>query len=207
MRGESDRQAHLMLAETPELFVPEAHPLRRIKPIVEAALRRMSRLFNELYAERGRPSIPPEQLLKASLLVAPYSVRAERQFCEQLRYNILFRWFLDLNLDEAPFNASTLSKNRQRLLDAEATRAFPWEVVAEARRRQLLAADHFTVDGTLIEAWASQKSYRPRDEREPPSCGGRKLRYIGRERNRLWLEFTAAAYNLVRLAQLETVAA
>ena len=172
MRGERERQANIMLAVTPEAFVPDDHPLRRIKPLVDECLERLSPRFEEMYAKRGRPSIPPEHLLKGSLLIALFSVRSERQFCEQLRYNLLFKWFLDLNVDDEPFNATTFSKNRERLLEAEVARAFFAEVVAEAGRRRLLSDDHFSVDGTLLEAWASLKSYRPRDEQEPPSTPG-----------------------------------
>ena len=172
MRGEAERQATLMLGLTPDGFVPKDHPLRRIKPLVDSALRRMSPLFDELYASGGRPSIPPEHLLKSSLLMAFYTVRSERQFCEQLRYNLLFKWFLDLNVEDEPFHPTTFTKNRERLLEADVARVLLKEVVKEARRRRLLSADHFTVDGTLLEAWASHKSYRPRDE-GPPQGGGR----------------------------------
>ncbi len=172
MRGEAERQATLMLGLTPDGFVPKDHPLRRIKPLVDSALRRMSPLFDELYASGGRPSIPPEHLLKSSLLMAFYTVRSERQFCEQLRYNLLFKWFLDLNVEDEPFHPTTFTKNRERLLEADVARVLLKEVVREARRRRLLSADHFTVDGTLLEAWASHKSYRPRDE-GPPQGGGR----------------------------------
>ncbi len=106
------------------------------------------------------------------MLIALFSVRSERQFCEQLRYNLLFKWFLDLNVEDEPFNATTFSKNRERLLEAEVARAFFAEVVDEAGRRRLLSDEHFSVDGTLLEAWASLKSYRPRDEQEPPASGG-----------------------------------
>ena len=172
MRGETERQSTLMLGLTPEGFVPRDHPLRRIKPLVDSALGRMSPLFDEIYAAGGRPSIPPEHLLKASLLMAFYTIRSERQFCEQLRYNILFKWFLDLNVEDEPFHPTTFTKNRVRLLEADAARVLLKEVVREARRRRLLSADHFTVDGTLLEAWASHKSYRPRDE-QPAKGGGR----------------------------------
>ena len=172
MRGDRERQANIMLAVTAEAFVPDDHPLRRIKPLVDECLARLSPRFEEMYAKRGRPSIPPEHLLKGSLLIALFSVRSERQFCEQLRYNLLFKWFLDLNVEDEPFNATTFSKNRERLLEAEVARAFFSEVVGEAGRRRLLSDDHFSVDGTLLEAWASLKSYRPRDEQEPPSSGG-----------------------------------
>ena len=163
MRGDAERQANMLLAVTPDSFIPEEHPIRRIKPIVESALARLSSLFDGMYADRGRPSIPPEHLLKASLLIALYSIRSERQFCERLRYDLLFKWFLDLNVSDEPFDASSFSKNRERLLAYDVPRAFFAEVVAEARQRRLLSADHFTVDGTLLEAWASLKSYRPRD--------------------------------------------
>ena len=162
-----------LLAVTPDSFIPDDHPIRRIKPIVDAALRRLSPLFDTMYSTEGRPSIPPEHLLKASLLIALYSIRSERQCCERLRYDLLFKWFLDLNISDEPFNATTFSKNRERLLAASVARACFAEVVAEARRRRLLSADHFTVDGTLLEAWASLKSYRPRDDQNPPSGGGR----------------------------------
>lgn len=171
MRGESERQATMLLGLTPDGFVPKDRPLRRIKPLADTALRRMSPLFDEIYTDSGRPSIPPEHLLKASLLMAFYTVRSERQFCEQLRYNLLFRWFLDLNIEDEPFHLTTFTKNRERLMDADAARVLVKEVVKEvvkeAGRRRSLSADHFTVDGTLLEAWASHKSYRPRDERPP----------------------------------------
>ena len=108
----------MLLAVTPDSFIPEEHPIRRIKPTVESALARLSSLFDGMYADRGRPSIPPEHLLKASLLVALYSIRSERQFCERLRYGLLFKWFLDLNVSDEPFDASSFSKNRERLLVA-----------------------------------------------------------------------------------------
>ena len=163
MRGESERQATMMLGLTPDGFVPKDYPLRRIKPLAESALRRMSPLFDEIYASGGRPSIPPEHLLKSSLLMSFFTIRSERQFCEQLRYNLLFKWFLDLNVEDEPFHPTTFTKNRERLLEADAARV----LLKEARRRRLLSPDHFSVDGTLLNAWASHKSYRPRDERPP----------------------------------------
>ncbi|MDA0352500.1 MAG: IS5 family transposase [Chloroflexi bacterium] len=188
MRGDREHQAEMLLALTPDQLVPADHPIRRIKPIVEAVLTRLSPLFDEMYAERGRPSIPPEHLLKASLLIALFSVRSERQFCERLQYDLLFKWFLDLNVADPAFNPTTFSKNRERLLRHEVADAFFAEVVAEARSRRLLSADHFTVDGTLLEAWASLKSYRPRDEHDdpPPGGGGRNpdVDFRGQRRNR-----------------------
>ena len=139
MRGKAERQATLMLGLTPDGFVPEAHPLRRIKPLVDSVLARMSPLFDELYAAGGRPSIPPEHLLKSSLLMACYTVRSERQFCKQLRYNLLFKWFLDLNVEDEPFHPTTFTKNRERLLEGDAARVLLKEVVREARRRRLLS--------------------------------------------------------------------
>ena len=178
----------MLLAITPDQLVPADHPIRRIKPLVEAVLARLSPLFDEMYAERGRPSIPPEHLLKASLLIALFSVRSERQFCERLQYDLLFKWFLDLNVGDRSFDPTTFSKNRARLLRHEVADAFFAEVVAEAKRRRLLSADHFTVDGTLLEAWASLKSYRPRDENDDAGshAGGRNpdVDFRGQRRKR-----------------------
>ena len=144
MRGETERQATLLLGLTPEGFVARDNPLRRIKPLVDSALRRMSPVFDEVYAAGGRPSIPPEHLHKSSLLMACYTIRSERQFCEQLRYNILFKWFLDLNVEDEPFHPTTFTENRERLMQADpcssqgqaAARVLLKEVVREARRRE-----------------------------------------------------------------------
>jgi transposase len=124
-----------------------------------------------MYAEGGRPSIPPEHLLKACLLIALYSIRSERQFCERLRYDLLFKWFLDLNIMDKTFDASVFAKNKARLLEHNVAREFLGQVVEEARRRRLLSEDHFTVDGTLLEAWASLKSFHPKDDVKPPTGG------------------------------------
>jgi len=172
MRGDTARQANILLALTPDQVVPADHPIRPIKRMVDAALARLSPRFERMYAATGRPSIPPEHLLKGLLLMALFSVRSERQFCEQLGYNLLFKWFLDLNVDDAPFDHSTFSRNRERLLGHEVTRAFCEEVRREAERQHLLSREHFSVDGTMLRAWASQKSYRPRDEDGPPAGGG-----------------------------------
>jgi transposase len=130
-----------------------------------------------MYSRRGRPSIPPEHLLKASVLIALYSVRSERQFCERLQYDLLFKWFLDLNIADPAFDATTFSKNRERLLEHEVARQFFEAVREEARAQDLLSDDHFTVDGTLLEAWASLKSLRPREDNDdspaPPGSGGK----------------------------------
>ncbi|NJK42602.1 MAG: IS5 family transposase [Aquincola sp.] len=163
MRGHVDPQSHLFSYFSPEARVPAGHPLRSIKAYTESALEQIRPLLDRLYSEIGRPSIPPERLLKAQLLIALYSVRSDRLFCETLDYNILFRWFLDMNLEEASFDASTFSKNRERLAREDVALKFFDAVVREARRLNLLSDEHFSVDGTLIEAWASLKSFRPKD--------------------------------------------
>ncbi len=147
----------------PETRVPPDHPLRNIKAMTDKILATLSPEFDRMYAELGRPSIPPERLLKSSLLIALYSVRSERAFCEELDYNLLFRWFLGMNLVEPSFDATTFTKNRERLLKHRVGQALFDEVVLEADRRGLLSDEHFTVDGTLIEAAASLKSFKPRD--------------------------------------------
>jgi transposase len=171
MRGKAETQVTMLSLVTADQLVPEDHPIRQIKPMVDNALRELSPTFTRMYAETGRPSIPPEHLLKACLLIALYSVRSERQFCERLQYDLLFKWFLDLNIIDPPFDASTFSKNKERLLEHEVARGFLGVVLDEARRRKLLSEDHFTVDGTLLEAWASLKSFHPKngDDGTPPT--------------------------------------
>ena len=152
MRGKVDRQVIMLSSLTPEQLVPQDHPIRHIKPIVDQAFAELSPVFSRMYAEVGRPSIPPEHLLKACLLIVLYSIRSERQFCERLQYDLLFKWFLDLNIMDPAFDASTFSKNKERLLEHQVARELLGEVLAEAKRRKLLSEDHFTVDGTLLEA-------------------------------------------------------
>lgn len=171
MRGHVDPQASMFSYFSAESRVPAEHPLRAIKGDADAVLGSLSRQFDELYAEIGRPSIPPERLLKASLLIALYSVRADRMFCEMLDYNILFRWFLDMSLEERGLDQSNFSRLRERLDKTDLACRFFDAVVREARKRGLLSDEHFTVDGTLLEAWASTaKSLRRKDG--PPSDGG-----------------------------------
>jgi transposase len=172
MRGTTDRQA-AFTAITPDQKVPRNHPIRRIKALVEPILKGLSPVFEEMYAVIGRPSIPPEHLLKATLLMTLSSVRSERQSCERLEYDLLFKWLMDLNLEDAAFDASTFSKDRERLLTHDVAGRFMQAVLEEAGRRRLLSEEHFTVDGTLLEAWASLKSFRPKDEQDPPPGGGR----------------------------------
>src|SRR3972149_8272204 len=153
MRGKEEKQITMLSALTPDQLVPQDHPIRRIKPIVDQSLKELSPTFNRMYADLGRPSIPPEHVLKASVLIALYSIRSERQFCERLESDLLFKWFLDLNIEDPAFAASTFSKNRARLLEHNVTRQFFSAVLREAWRRALLSDEHFTVDGTLLEAW------------------------------------------------------
>jgi transposase len=166
MRGRDTKQSSMLCLMSPEERVPADHPLRRIKKTTDEVLKRLSPLFDEMYASGGRSSVPPERLLKAMLLMALYSVRSERMFCEQLNYNLLFRWFLDMDMVEEAFDPTTFSHNRERLLAHDVAKEFFGTVVREAKRRDLMSADHFCVDGTLIEAWASMKSFRPKDEKD-----------------------------------------
>jgi transposase len=156
---------------SPEDRVPQDHPLRRIKALADGSLRSLSRTFDRMYAKEGRPSIPPERLLKAQLLIALYTIRSERLFCEMLDYNILYRWFLGMSLDERSFDATSFTKNRDRLLQHDVAGRFLQAVVAQAQAAGLLSDEHFTVDGTLVEAWASLKSFRPRDDTDG-GCSG-----------------------------------
>jgi transposase len=172
MRGQVDPQSSMFTYFSPESRVPTEHPLRGLKRYADTVLRSMSAEFDRLYADTGRPSIPPERLLKASLLIALYSVRSDRMFCEMLDYNILFRWFLDMSLDERGLDQSSFSRLRTRLVGEDTARTFFDAVVQQARRQNLLSDEHFTVDGTLIEAWASvAKSVHPKDGGPPPGGG------------------------------------
>lgn len=171
MRGHADPQGALFSYVSLERRIPEDHPLRAIKAQMDAALAAMSADFQAMYSHTGRPSIAPERLLKATLLMALYSVRSDRLFCETLDYNLLFRWFLDMDLESHAFDHSTFSKNRERLIEHDIAKRFFAQVVQQARARSLLSDEHFTVDGTLIEAWASFKSFKPKDG-PPPGPGG-----------------------------------
>ena len=152
MRGSFDSQPMIIAYINLEKRIPREHPLRKIKPMADQELKRLSPLFNEMYSHTGRPSIPPERILKSLLLIALFSVRSERQFCEQLDYNLLFRWFLDLELSDECFDPTVFTKNRERLMEHEVGRRFFDAVVRQARGAGLMSDDHFTVDGTLIEA-------------------------------------------------------
>ena len=159
MRGTTNLQVTMLSTLTSDSLIPDDHPIRRIKPVVEAVLADLEPEFDAMYAATGRHSVPPEQLLKATVLMALYSIRSERQFCERLRYDLLFKFFLDLNVDAEGFDHSTFSKNRERLLKQEIADRFFAAVVKQAHLRRYISGEHFSVDGTLLEAWASHKSW------------------------------------------------
>jgi len=163
-----------------EELIPPDHPIRRIRRVVDAVLAELDSVFDGMYASSGRSSVPPETLLKATVLMALYSIRSERAFCERLNYDLLFKWFLDLRIDEAAFDPSTFSKNRQRLLTHDVADEFFAAVVGQAKLRRYLSSDHFSVDGTLLEAWASHKSFKPKDGPPPPDPG------VGRNAEVAW---------------------
>jgi len=177
MRGDDEQQEAIFSYIGLEQRVPKDHPLRAIRQMMDAALRGLDGEFDELYARRGRPSIAPEKLLRAQLLQVLYSVRSERQLMEQLDYNLLFRWFVGLNIDDPVWDTTVFSKNRERLIEGEVAEQLLLAVVEQARARDLLSEEHFTVDGTLIQAWASRRSFR--EKPQPPDKGtgarGRKL--------------------------------
>jgi transposase len=172
MRGTDHQTGYLCGYVNPETMVPPDHPLRAIRPLVNAALERLSPDFDQIYAPIGRPSIPPEQLLRALLLQAFFTIRSERQLMEQLTYNILFRWFAGLSIEAPVWDVTVFTKNRERLLEGDIAHGFLQAILADPQVERLLSDDHFSVDGTLIEAWASMKSFRPKDgSGEPPGPG------------------------------------
>ena len=171
MRSNDNQRTSIWTTLSPEEAVPIDHPLRPIRTMVNGILAELSPQFAKLYARRGRPSIPPERLLRALLLQALFSIRSEPLLLEQLRYNLLFRWFVGLGMDDPIWNVSTFSKNRERFLDGEISEQFFTKVLAIARDANLTSDEHFTVDGTLLEAWASHKSFKPKDKGGPPTSG------------------------------------
>src|SRR5688500_6583795 len=164
MRGEKQSQVSVTCLINVETMIPVNHPIRTIKRLLNEVLARMDAHFDEIYAANGRPSIPPERLLMAKVLMALYSIRSERQFCERLQYDLLFRWFLDLNPDETTFDHSTFSQNQSRLLKHKVADLFFAEVVWLAKNRGWLSDQHFSVDATLVESWASLKSFKPKKD-------------------------------------------
>jgi transposase len=173
MRGDDKQQLSVFSYVSPEQRVPHDHPLRPLRTLTDEALQQLRRRLSKLYARTGRPSIAPERLLRALLLQVLYSVRSERMRMERLDYNLLFRWFVGLNMDDAIWDATVFTKNRQRLLAGDIADAFFVAVLKQARQRNLLSDEHFTVDGTLLEAWAGQKSFRRvDDDDQPPASTG-----------------------------------
>jgi transposase len=173
MRGADVEQSGMFSYVSLESRVPQNHPLRGVRALLDEALRAMSRDFERVYAKDGRPSIPPERLVRASTLQVLYSIRSERLLCEQLDYNLLFRWFVGLSIDEPIWDHSSFTKNRDRLIEAKVARKLLRRVVRKARAAQLLSNEHFSVDGTLIESWAAVKSMRRRDGQDDPPGPGR----------------------------------
>ena len=185
MRGTPDPQLAMLTTLSTEELIPPDHPIRKIRVVVDAVLAELDPIFDEMYATSGRRSVPPEMLLKATVLMAMYSIRSERAFCERLNYDLLFKWFLDLRIDQPAFDASTFSKNRQRLLAADVADEFFAAVVRQAKLRRYISSDHFTVDGTLLEAWASHKSFKPKDgpPSEPPAGRNSEVAWHGEKRS------------------------
>lgn len=171
MRGEKQSQVSVTCLINVETMIPSEHPIRTIKRLLNEVLTQMDAHLDEIYAANCRPSIPPERLLLAKVLMALYSIRSERQFCERLQYDLLFRWFLDLNPDEATFDHSTFSQNQQRLLQHKVADLFFAEVVWLAKNRGWVSDQHFSVDATLIEAWASLKSFKAKKDRRDGGPG------------------------------------
>ncbi len=158
----------VMVSSTADEFIPPGHPIRKIRKIVDEVLTAMDGEFAAMYAAGGRPSVPPEALLKACVLMGLYSIRSERQFCERLNYDLLFKWFMDMSITQPAFDPTTFTKNKTRLLSHNIAARFFAVVVDQARLRNYVSSDHFSVDGTLLDAWASHKSFQPKD---PPAGG------------------------------------
>jgi transposase len=206
MRGDDQQQAAMFSYLSPEARVPHDHPLRAIRAMVEAVLKELSPQLDRLYAQIGRPSIAPEKLLRALLLQVLYTVRSERLLMEQLDDNLLFRWFVGLNLDDPVWDPTTFTKNRERLLAGDVAQAFFEQVLAQAREHQLLSDDHFTVDGTLIVAWAGQKSFKstgaPALPDPPDDPGHPSINFRGERRtNATHASTTAPAARLYKKAK------
>ena len=225
MRGGDHEPDAMFSYVSMEDRIPPDHPLRAMRGLIDTALREMSPRFTLLYAKTGRPSIAPEKLLRAQLLQILYTIRSERLLMEQLDYNLLFRWFVELSMDDTVWDATVFTKNRERLLAGDVARALLEQVVAEARARHLLSSEHFSVDGTLIEAWARLKSFQRKDAPAGPSPDDalsqrlrmrieeifgwlktvgllRKTRHRGTARVEWMFVFSLAVYNLVRMRNL-----
>src|SRR5829696_8846931 len=185
MRGAPDPQLSMLSSLSTEDLIPPDHPIRRIRVVVDAVLADLDEVFDGMYAAGGRASVPPETLLKATVLMAMYSIRSERAFCERLNYDLLFKWFLDMRIDQAAFDATTFTKNRKRLLDHDVADEFFAAVVRQAKLRKYVSSDHFSVDGTLLQAWASHKSFKPKDgpPTDPPAGRNAEVQFHGAKRS------------------------
>jgi transposase len=185
MRGSTDPQLAMLTTLSTEELVPVDHPIRKIRVVVDAVLAELDPVFDGMYAAGGRHSVPPETLLKSTVLMAMYSIRSERAFCERLNYDLLFKWFLDMRIDQPAFDATTFTKNRQRLLDHEVADEFFAAVVRQAKLRRYMSSDHFSVDGTLLNAWASHKSFKPKGGPPTPPSAGRndEVQWHGQKRS------------------------
>ena len=184
MRGTPDPQLAMLTTLSTEDLIPADHPIRRIRVVVDAVLGELDPVFDEMYAAGGRRSVPPEMLLKSTVLMAMYSIRSERAFCERLNYDLLFKWFLDMRIDQPAFDATTFTKNRQRLLDHDVADEFFAAVVRQAKLRRYTSSEHFSVDGTLLKAWASHKSFKPKDgpPSDPPAGRNTEVGWHGQKR-------------------------
>lgn len=184
MRGNSDPQLTMLTTLSTEDLIPADHPIRKIRVVVDAVLAELDPVFDRMYAAGGRRSVPPEALLKATVLMAMYSIRSERAFCERLNYDLLFKWFLDMRIDEPAFDATTFSKNRDRLLKDKVADEFFEAVVRLAKLRRYMSSEHFSVDGTLLKAWASHKSFKPKDgpPSDPPAGRNTEVQWHGEKR-------------------------
>jgi transposase len=184
MRGNTDPQLAMLTTLSTEDLIPADHPIRKIRVVVDAVLAELDPVFDEMYASGGRRSVPPEQLLKSTVLMAMYSIRSERAFCERLNYDLLFKWFLDMRIDQPAFDATTFSKNRKRLLEHHVADEFFEAVVRLAKLRRYMSSEHFSVDGTLLKAWASHKSFKPKDQppSDPPTGRNTEVGWHGEKR-------------------------
>jgi transposase len=184
MRGEPDPQLAMLTSLSTEDLIPVDHPIRRIRIVVDAVLADLDDTFDEMYSAGGRRSVPPEVLWKATVLMAMYSIRSERAFCERLNYDLLFKWFLDMRIDQPAFDATTFTKNRKRLLQHEVADEFFAAVVRQAKLRRYISSEHFSVDGTLLKAWASHKSFKSKDgpPSEPPAGRNVEIQWHGQRR-------------------------
>lgn len=185
MRGSDRQQAGMYSYLSPEERVRANHPLRAIRAMADEALKNMSARFDTMYAKTGRPSIPPEKLLRAQLIQMLYSIRSERLLVEEIDYSMLYRWFIGMNLDEPVWDVTVFTKNRDRLLEGDVAREFLCEVIAQAQAKGLTSDEHFTVDGTLLEAWASLKSFQRKDQKNSPpdDPGNPTINFHGEQRS------------------------